>query len=294
MFISCKEYKIGIKKIVDLLPLDKKLEHMQEIGRIVGRYLFPVLLILIGLFLLFSSGGQTIWYKMGSAGILIVGILGFLFVKGIISLKAQIIVAVVIGVGALFIGFKDYDVIQDRLAYDQLKKKIEAQVIQRLKDIRKAELAYQKENGVYTPSFDTLIDFLKNGEVRLIKRLGSLPDTVPTEEMARELGLIHHMPDTLTEDEVIALGIIVRDTIMVPVGSYVFDEDDTKSRKFPLYIDSLPYVPFGKHKFELATGTIQSGGVTQPVFQVLDPQPFADQFIVGSLERANTAGNWKE
>ena len=267
---------------------------MQEIGRIVGRYLFPILLVLIGIFLLAYSGGQTIWYKMGSAGILIVGILGFLFVKGVISLQVQVIVAIVIGVGALFFAFKDYDVIQDRLAYDQQKKRVEAQVIQRLKDIRKAELAYHKEKGRYTPSFDTLIDFLKNGQVRLIKRLGALPDTVPTEEMARELGLIHHMPDTLSEDEVIALGIIVRDTIMVPVGPYVFDEDDTKNRKFPLYVDSLPYVPFGKHKFELETATIQTGGVTQSVFEVKDPQPFADQFIVGSLERANTAGNWKE
>lgn len=274
---------------------------MQEIGRIVGRYLFPVLLIVIGLFLLITSSGiftsfgaQSVWYQLGSAGILIVGILGFLFVKGIISRQVQVIVAIVIGAGALFMAFKDYDVIKDRLAYDNLKKKVEAQVIQRLKDIRKAEVAYQRENGVYTPSFDTLIDFLKNGEITLIKRLGSLPDTVPTEEMAREMGLIHQMPDTISEEEVIALGIIVRDTIMVPVGPYVFDEDDTKNRKFPLYVDSLPYVPFGKHKFELETGTVESGGITQSVFQVKDPQPFADQFIVGSLERSNTSGNWKE
>ena len=294
MFISCTEYNIGIEKIVDLLPLDKKLEHMQEIARIAGRYLFPVSLILLGIFLLAFSGGQTTWYKMGSAGILIVGILGFLFIKGIITRQLQVIVTIVIAAGALFMAFKDYDVIKDRLAYDTHKKKVEAQVIQRLKDIRKAELAYQKEKGVYTPSFDTLIDFLKNGEIKLIKKLGSLPDTVPTEEMARELGLIRHMPDTLTEAEVIALGIIVRDTIMVPVGPYVFDEDDSKGRKFPLYIDSLPYVPFAKHKFELETKTIQTGGVTQSVFQVKDPNPFAFQFIVGSLDRANTAGNWKE
>src|SRR5690554_6306432 len=267
---------------------------MQEIRRIVGRYLFPVLLVLIGLYLLVTSAGQTTWYKLGSAGIFIVGILGFLFVKGIINRPVQVIVAIVIGVGALFFAFKNYDVIKDRLEYDRLKERVNAEVIQRLKDIRKAELAYQKEYGQYTPSFDTLIDFLKNGEVRLIKRLGALPDTVPTEEMAREMGLIHHMPDTLTEEEVIELGLIVRDTLYVPVAPYVFDEDDAKNRKFPLYIDSLPYVPYGKHKFELQTATIESGGVTQSVFQVLDPKPFEQQFIVGSLERANTSGNWRE
>src|SRR5690554_2527865 len=97
---------------------------MQEIGRIVGRYLFPALLILVGIFLLATSSGQTTWYKLGSAGILIVGVLGFLFVKGIINRQVQVIVAVVIGAGALFFAFKNYDVIQDRLAYDQLKTKV--------------------------------------------------------------------------------------------------------------------------------------------------------------------------
>ncbi|NEN22420.1 hypothetical protein G3O08_02750 [Cryomorpha ignava] len=267
---------------------------MQEIGRIVGRYLFPILLILIGLSLLLFSQGQTIWYKLGGAGILIVGVLGFLFVKGIINRQVQVIVAVVIAVGALFLAFKDYDVIKDRLAYDTKKQKIESHIIQRLKDIRKAEVAYQKEYGAYTPSFDTLIDFLKNGQVSLIKRFGALPDTVPTEEMARELGLIHQMPDSLTEEQVIASGMIVRDTILVPVDTYVFDQSDSSNRKYKLYLDSLPYVPFGKHKFVLETGTVESGGVTQSVFLVKDPKPFANQLMVGSLEKANTSGNWKE
>lgn len=267
---------------------------MKEIGRIVGRYLFPILLILIGLSLLLFSQGQTTWYKLGGAGILIVGVLGFLFVKGIISRQVQVIVAVIIAAGALFLAFKDYDVIKDRLTYDKKREKINSHVIQRLKDIRKAELAYQKEFGVFTPSFDTLIDFLKNGQVSLVKRLGALPDTVPTEEMARELGLIHQMPDSLTEAEVIASGMIVRDTILVPVDTYVFDESDAESRKYKLYIDSLPYVPFAKHKFTLETGTIESGGVTQSVFLVKDPKPFADELMVGSLDKASTAGNWKE
>lgn len=267
---------------------------MQEIGRIVGRYLFPILLIVVGLSLLITSSGQTTWYKLGGAGILIVGILGALFVKGLINRQVQVILAIVVAVGALFLGFKDYDVIQDRLAYDQRKQKVNSHIIQRLKDIRKAQVAYQKENGVYTNSFDTLIDFLKNGEVSLVKRLGALPDTVPTEEMAREMGLINQMPDSLTEEEVIASGMIVRDTIMVDVLSYVFDESDKENRKYKLYVDSLPYVPFGNHKFTLETGTIESGGVTQSVFKITDPQPFAEQFIVGDLEKASTSGNWSE
>lgn len=269
---------------------------MQEIIRTIGRYFFPVLVIIIGSLLLATSGDQTQLFKMGGAGILLSGILGVLFVAGVVTRPLQIVIGIVFGAAAIFFIYKDFDVIEERQAYDRLKTQVNAEVIQRLKDIRKAQLAYNREYGTYTDNFDTLIDFLKNRELRLIKRLGSLPDTIPTEAMARELGLIHQMPDTLTEEEVIASGMIVRDTIYVPVGPYVFDESDAKTRKFPLYIDSLPYVPYSDHKFKLETATIQSGGVQQNVFQVIDPKPFEPNkpLKVGSLESASTAGNWNE
>lgn len=277
-----------------MLPLVKKLEQMQEIGRIVGRYLFPILLIAVGLFLVISSNGQTQWFRLGGISILIVGLLSFLFVKGYINRTVQIIATLVVAMLAIFIGFLDYSVIDERLSYDKEKKIREDHIVQRLKDIRKAQLAYHKEYGYYTPSFDTLLDFLNNGQVSLIKRLGSLPDTIPNEDVARELGLIHQMPDSLTEEEVIASGMIVRDTILVPVDTYVYDESDANSRKYKLYIDSLPYVPFTDHKFKMETATIESGGVPQSTFLVEDPKPFADKLAVGSLEKASTAGNWRE
>lgn len=271
-----------------------KLAQMQELGRVINKYLFPILLIAIGIFLLILSSGQNEWYKIGGAGILLVGILGFLFIKGIINRQAQVVVGIVIGIGALFLAFKDYDVIDNRLKNDKLTQRVNSHIIQRLKDIRKAELGYQKENGVYTPSFDTLIDFLKNGELSLIKRLGSLPDSVPTEEMARERGLIHQMPDSLTDEQVIASGMIVRDTIKVNPMQYIFDEEDVADRVGKFYVDSLPYVPFSKHKFVIQTSMIESGGLKQPAILIKDPEPFEQQFTVGSLEKATTAGNWKE
>lgn len=267
---------------------------MQELGRIINKYLFPILLVVIGLFLLITASGQNMWYKIGGVGILLVGVLGFLFIKGLINRTTQIIIGVIIAAGAIFMGFKDYDVIKNRLEYDKKKEKIEDHVIQRLKDIREAEIAYEKEHDKYTADFDTLIDFLKNGHMSLIKRLGSLPDTVPTEEMAREMGLIQQMPDTLTDAEVVAAGMIVRDTVKVNPLEYIFDEENRKERISKLYVDSLPYVPFADHKFTIQTDMIQSGGVEQPVILIKDPDPFAKQFIVGSLEKATTAGNWNQ
>jgi hypothetical protein len=267
---------------------------MSNIGNSISKYFISGLLIVLGLMLLFLSSGQTILFKMGGLAILVVGVLGVLYIKKLINRKVQIGVAAIVAIGAIVFAWLNYSVINDQLIYAKKKERIEGHVIQRMKDIRKAQLAYVKEKGEYASSFDSLLYFLKNGELTLIKRLGSLPDTVPTEEMARELGLLNKMPAGMTDEEVIQSGIIVRDTFQVAVLENVFNEADMKSRKTAFYVDSLPFVPFGGHRFEMNAGTIDAGGVTVPVFEVIDPKPFADQFKLGSMTEASTSGNWNE
>jgi hypothetical protein len=265
---------------------------MQNIGSTLSKYAMPALLALFGLLLLITSAGQTHLYKLGSIGILVVGVLATFYVKGTIPAKAQALVAIVVTLGALAFAYLDYAVIDDELSAQKKREKVETNVVQRLKDIRKAQLAYSREFGNYTNNFDTLLDFLQNGHLTLVKRLGSLPDSVPSDEEARELGLISEMPDGMSDEDVLAAGLIIRDTIEVDVLTYVFNESDTRTRKTRLYIDSLPFVPYGKHKFEMAIAKVEVGGVEQNAFQVIDPKPYSKQFKVGSLTSASTAGNW--
>ncbi|MDD3152213.1 MAG: hypothetical protein PHE45_04875, partial [Bacteroidales bacterium] len=49
--------------------------------------------------------------------------------------------------------------------------------IQRLKDIRAAEGAYRTVNKRYTASFDTLIDFVKTGQLAVVKMIPDPEDT---------------------------------------------------------------------------------------------------------------------
>lgn len=267
---------------------------MQELGRIIGKYLFPVLLIVLGITLLAISSGQTSLYKFGGAGILLVGVLGFLYVKGLISLKVQIIITAIVAIGAIFFSYMDYEVIKDELALAEKREKVKTHVVQRLKDIRQVQVSYYKEKGKYAASFDSLMYFLDNGKITVIKRLGALPDTVPTDEAARELGLIQKMPEGVSDAEVISMGIIVRDTLLVDAKSLIFNPDDSHGRKTVLYTDSLPYVPFSHHKFTIRTGTVLTGGIEQETILVEDPQPFDEQFRFGSLTEASTSGNWTE
>jgi hypothetical protein len=267
---------------------------MQSIGQILKAYLFPALLIVMGILLLAVSSGQTGLFQLAGFAILIVGIISALYVKGLISRKVQMIITVVVAVGAVFFAYQDYAVIDEELAYYKEKEKVKVAVVQRLKDIRKAQLAYNKEYGKYANSFDSLLYFLENGKLSLIKRLGSLPDSLPTEEMAMEAGIIQTMPEGMTDEEVIQAGLIVRDTIQVDVLGFIFNEDDRKKRKTAFYVDSLPYVPYSNHKFEMESDIVEISGAPTAVFEVKDPKPFAEQYKIGSLTEASTSGNWKE
>lgn len=168
-------------------------------------------------------------------------------------------------------------------------------VIQNLKDIRTAQVAYKDVNERFTGDFDTLINFVKSDSFPLVRKEGEVPE---------------EMLDTFSikRAEQIALkrGIIKRDTIKIGILDSLF------SKEYP--IDSLRYIPFaGDEEFSLGATIVETGsGVKVHVFEA-----GAENFVilnglnrqliinlndgkdfpglrVGSLtEATNNAGNWE-
>jgi len=48
--------------------------------------------------------------------------------------------------------------------FEKIREQREKAVIQRLVEIRKAEVEYKNQNGKYTASFDTLFQFIKTAK----------------------------------------------------------------------------------------------------------------------------------
>ena len=187
-------------------------------------------------------------------------------------------------------------------------------VIQNLKDIRSAQVAYKDEYGVFTGDFDVLIDFVKFDSLRVARKLGSLPEGV-NEQMAIDSGItITNLPaiifkdktkelfnveiaqdfeivDEATANTALEIGYLIRDTVKISVKETVFNLDYNA--------DSLAYVPFSttQAKFTLEAGEIITASkVKVQVFEAIDTDPFDGNKIlkVGSLEEAtNNAGNWE-
>lgn len=192
------------------------------------------------------------------------------------------------------------------IQFEKEKKIRYKAVINNLKDIRTAQLSYKDVYGKFTGSFETLIDFVKYDSIPLVRSLGSLPDTL-NEQMALDLGIIiTSIPEDKTDEEVLAEGFLIRDTVKISVLDSIYPVG------YP--IDSLRYIPFtNNHEFKMGAGIVETGSkVKVHVFEAK-----AENFVilnglneqliinmnegkdypglkVGSLEEAtNNAGNWE-
>ena len=198
---------------------------------------------------------------------------------------------------ALVLSYLIYSSIKKPIDFEKAKKARYEVTVEKLKDIRKAQLAYKDVYGKFTGSWDTLINFVMNESVINVRKVGELNDSMV------EAGI--------TEKKAIEMGLITRDSIRVSALEAIFGKGyDAKSLKY------VP-VPGEPTEFHLgATIIITGSGIGVPVFEAkahnnvilrgLDQQlviNLNDQrrtnekypgLAVGSLtETINNAGNWE-
>ena len=166
-----------------------------------------------------------------------------------------------------------------------------AAVIQDLKDIRTAQIAFKDKYRVYANDFNTLLSFVKNDSLAVVKAIGETPDS-------------------LTEDQALKAGIISRDTVFIPAYQNIFSDEYLKTRdeRFSFDLDKLPIVPFSEEMFSIESGNIEKGKVVVQVFEVstnystflkgLDATnkgiDLENIISVGSMSDASINGNWGE
>ncbi len=196
----------------------------------------------------------------------------------------------------LFLAWQVVKSIQAPIKFNNEQTMRERQVIERLIDIRNAEVLYKNANNKYTDNFDTLIQFCRNAEIPIVK---IVPDPTDT---------------TFTRT--------INDTI-----GFVMVMDSLRGARENFNIADLKYVPFApnKEQFELEAGTIIRNEVIKiPVFEARTPYEvylanpgngFSEKewnqrrdntkaekesinryagLKVGSMDEASTDGNWEK
>jgi hypothetical protein len=129
--------------------------------------------------------------------------------------------------------------IAEPVRFEQARSYRYEKIIERLKDIRDVEEAYKSRYGSYTESFDTLIGFYNLGDVKILKQIGSMDDSVA-----------------------VAKKEIRRDTVTIPVRETI------KLRSISgVFADSLRYIPVVGGEFELQAVFKKVSGINVPLFE---------------------------
>lgn len=155
----------------------------------------------------------------------------------------------------------------------------EDKVIEKLKMIRDAQIAFQSVNGKYANEWDSLLNFVENGNIFLIQRR---EETVLLDYGAEETTLYL---DTLDKVKVI-------DSLFSSIPNFK--------------ASNLIFVPgYENVKFEIWASKIEKGGVEVDVVEVRNPKPFDPNrkesneaninkpLRFGSRTSITTAGNWE-
>jgi len=199
--------------------------------------------------------------------------------------KKYLVIQVVLGIIVVILAYFLYESIMRPVRFNAAVKVREDVVIARLIDLRTSEQFFKRQYNRYTSNFDSLITFLKTGEIPEVRMIPDPNDTTFTKTISDTLG-------------------------------YVKVADSLFSRRPDFDINSLRFIPFtNMEPFEIASGYVDRGGIKVGVYEVkahyntflkgLDRQYVINLIKskedlekfpglkVGSMEEPSTDGNWE-
>ena len=203
-------------------------------------------------------------------------------------------IQVFLWIASIFFAYKIYDAISGPIRFNQVKNERYARVINRMKDIRTAQIAHKDVKGSYANNFDSLVKFIDEGIFTLTEKRDSSYleyDRTYRIDMLRE--------------------VVVIDTLgFVPVKDSLFKKTDRYKK--------MAYIPINgiqDSMFQIKSKVINKNGYNVPVFEVKvakniilfdQNEDFVKQenetvsvdgvngseIVLGSLTNVSTNGNW--
>jgi len=209
------------------------------------------------------------------------------------KLVIQLLLWIVIGV----LGYLTFNAVYEPIEFNKVKEARYQKVIDRLKDVRKAQLAHKQVTGTFAGNFENLVQFIDTAEFTVTQRRDT---TVLDEEYKKTYGVDQYKSETIID----TLGY-------VPVKDSIF-KNSTRYKE-------MMFVPTTdkQAKFEIESGKIMKNDTEIPVFevkvskdvilsdldkdllmqekQVLSVDGVNGEYIkIGSMTEINTNGNWPQ
>ena len=200
------------------------------------------------------------------------------------------------------------------IKFENERSKREKVVIERLIDLRAAQMEFKDQKGRYTVGLDTLVDFLKTAKKKMVLKEGTLSDA------QLEAGLTEAKAAKIVrsgnQKEIIANGLqnFRRDTTMTNLLKAVYNDKYTDQT-----INDLKFIPFSEKELfevEINNNYLSANNIWIPLVEIRAPykaflssvnrqetlnlidyqrklEKYAGLKVGSVVEPNNFAGNWE-
>ena len=207
--------------------------------------------------------------------------------------KYMRIIKLILWLLIIFFAWKVYGSINGPIEFNKVKNERYLKVIDKLKDIRNAQIAYKSVNGIYSDNFEGLIKFIDTAQYTLIQKRDSSfleYDRTFRIDMLREVVVIDTLGFASVKDSLFGNSDRYKNMSKVPIEgvneifkikSDVIDKNGYNVPVFEVRV-SKDVVLFDQNKdlLKQEKGLMSVDGVNGP------------DIVLGSLTEVSTNGNW--
>src|SRR6056300_1295191 len=203
-------------------------------------------------------------------------------------------IQIVLWIASLFFAYKIYDSINGPIKFNQTKNERYSKVIDRLKDIRRSQIAHKDVKGVFSNNFDSLVKFIDEGYFTLIEKRDSSYmgyDRTYRIDMLREVIVIDTLGTVSVKDSLFKNSTRYQDMAYIPIdgvrdsvftiNAEVINKNGYKVPVFEVKVSKSVIL------FDQDADLVQQENETVSVDGVNGPA-----IVLGSLSNVSTNGNW--
>ena len=195
---------------------------------------------------------------------------------------------------SIFFASQIYSSINGPIKFNKVKNERYAIVIDRLKDIRNAQIAHKDVKGFYANNFDELVSFVDNGLFTLIEEKDSsylAYDRVYRIDMLREVRIVRELGKVSVKDSLFKDNESYKQMAFIPIKG---KEDE----RFLISADIIDKNGYEAHVFEVKVKKDvilydQNKDLLKQENKVISVDGVnGSEIILGSMTEVSTSGNW--
>ena len=195
---------------------------------------------------------------------------------------------------SIFFASQIYSSINGPIKFNKIKNERYAIVINRLKDIRIAQIAHKDVKGYYANNFDDLVSFIDNGLFTLIEEKDSsylAYDRIYRIDMLKEVRIVRELGKVSVKDSLFKDNESYKQMAFVPIKG---KEDE----KFSISADIIDKNGYEAHVFEVKVKKDvilydQNKDLLKQENKVISVDGVnGSEIVLGSMTEVRTSGNW--